>query len=227
MTRNWDTRTQRHRLLGLMAVVGLHTLIAAAWLADRPVAPEKQIGVPRIQWLRLTPPEAHAYAPPPQQTKSPTALRLPRLASSAPTDTSRAALPKPGRSNSDAMQSQAPMTEATPSKQTGTEASDLLIQARQIAGRVDQQLRREHAEQIQVLTATPNTRFLADLQSATVRKWTGIANVTETTMPGTGERLYKISNGTDTYCVRIPSPSVGIDKYEWERNNYHPITCPR
>jgi hypothetical protein len=111
-------------------------------------------------------------------------------------------------------------SEPAPSGQTSTHAWQLLDSARDTA-------RSESRKQPPTLGGDANARFHADLEAATAKKWTGIAKVTETTMPGTGERLYKISNGTSTYCLRIPSPSVGIDRYEWARNNQHAIKCPR
>jgi hypothetical protein len=112
-------------------------------------------------------------------------------------------------------------------QQAKDKAPDLLASARQMAGGADRELRRESGKQLSAGVEPRYAHLPTNLEAATVPKWTGIAKVTETTMPGTGERLYKISNGTGTYCIRIYSPNVGIDRYEWERKNYHPITCPR
>lgn len=86
------------------------------------------------------------------------------------------------------------------------------------------------SEPTKPLTIAPDSstaRLRSAIEAATVPTWHGIAKVTETTMPVTGERLYQISNGKDSYCVKIPSPRIGIDQYEWERRNRHVMTCPR
>jgi hypothetical protein len=104
------------------------------------------------------------------------------------------------------------------------DGSDLLERARHA---VHLAVPSEAGKELPLQAESAHSRLGAGIEAATVQKWRGVAKVTETTMPGTGERLYRISNGTGAYCVRIPSPSVGIDRYEWERNNFHPIKCPR
>jgi hypothetical protein len=113
---------------------------------------------------------------------------------------------------------------AEPVKYPPDDALDFIGRARKA---VRESVHSDPGKQLPFQGDSPHSRLGADIEAATVQKWQGVAKVTETTMPGTGERLYKISNGTATYCVRIPSPRVGIDRYEWERNNFHPIKCPR
>lgn len=86
---------------------------------------------------------------------------------------------------------------------------------------------KEASKPLSVSPDSSTARLRAAIEAATAPKWQGIAKVTETTMPVTGERLYKISNGTGEYCVKIFSPRIGIDQYEWERRNRHVITCPK
>ena len=69
-------------------------------------------------------------------------------------------------------------------------------------------------------------QFLAKLEAATAKQWVGVPQVTEMPVPGNTGRMYKISNGNSSYCVRIPDANVGIDQYEWQRKNFRAITCP-
>ncbi len=86
---------------------------------------------------------------------------------------------------------------------------------------------KEASKPLSVSPDSSTARLRSAIEAAMAPKWHGIAKVTETTMPVTGERLYKISNGTGEYCVKIFSPRIGIDQYEWERRNRHVITCPK
>lgn len=65
------------------------------------------------------------------------------------------------------------------------------------------------------------------IEAAAVPRWKGTPEVTELPTPNTGERVYKVSNGTSVYCTRIPSPAIGIDRYERQRGNNPIIKCPR
>ena len=120
-----------------------------------------------------------------------------------------------------------PPPDSPPSVDRGLDSRDLVMRARQLAGSVDQQLRRETNQKPAAPVDTPYSRFVAGIEASAAPTWTGIATVTEIAMPGTGERMYKVSNGKGTYCIRIPAAKVGIDRYEWERNNYRPVSCPR
>ena len=57
-------------------------------------------------------------------------------------------------------------------------------------------------------------------------QWTGVPTITEIAMPGTGERVVKISNGNNSYCIRVPQASMGIDFYEAARHGKS-TNCPR
>src|SRR4051812_2127737 len=69
------------------------------------------------------------------------------------------------------------------------DALDLIGQARQA---VRESVHSESGKQLPFQADSPHSRLGADIEAATVQKWQGVAKVTETTMPGTGERLYKI-----------------------------------
>jgi hypothetical protein len=218
-----------HRSFGVISVVAIHVLIAAAWMSNRPELDDERTGVARIQWLRSTPVERQLPAPAlgaHGKTRSEVASKPsdPRITTA---NTKSVAGPNRPESNNDEVQVDREPAPVEFSRDDDLPASTLLDRARRLAGNADRDARRESGTQVAALSDTTNARFLSGLEAATARKWHGIAKITETTMPGTGERLYKISNGTDTYCVRIPSPSVGIDRYEWERNNFHPILCPK
>lgn len=134
---------------------------------------------------------------------------------------------RPDPASANAVEVEPPATEPALPGLSPPEGSELQYRARKMAGDVDRALRSESGLASPDLTDASYKRFVAGLEAATAKKWTGVATVTETTMPITGERLYKISNGTGTYCVRIYHPNVGIDRFEWHRKNFAPITCPK
>lgn len=95
------------------------------------------------------------------------------------------------------------------------------------AAAIDQQLRNETDIKLSPLEDPALKRVGAGIAAAAVPRWTGTPQITESPTPDSGDRLYKISYGTSTYCARIPSPRIGIDRYERLRANNPSIKCPR
>jgi hypothetical protein len=240
-TTDWSTTyssSHRQRHWSLLGVGVLHALIAAAWLAARPHAPAPAPGADarRIQWMWLSLPkprrreQAQDHEPAPAAKPMPE--RVPR--SAAPIVVRALPLPPPvvpdpvpvPATPSAASPPAGPApAETTAAAQPATSAADLVANARRMAGTIDKQLRKEAHQPLPAFVDTPYKRFEADMAAAYVPQWTGVATTTEIAMPGTGERLIKVSNGSSSYCLRIPSPSMGIDRYEASRVA-KPMTCP-
>ncbi len=99
--------------------------------------------------------------------------------------------------------------------------------ARLASAGIDQELRSESGAKLGAAEDPTLKRLGAGIAAAAVPRWTGTPQVAEIPTPVTGERQYKISNGTTTYCTRIPSASIGTDRYERMRTNNPAIRCPR
>lgn len=136
------------------------------------------------------------------------------------------AIAKPG-AGGEISPSQSGMGASVATGKIDKQQSDLFDRSLHMAGEIDRQLRSETGAHFPAFADSSSyMRFHNNLEAGTIPRWTGIAQVAEGAMPGTGQQVYKISNGANSYCIRIPSPYIGIDRYEWERNNFHPITCP-
>jgi hypothetical protein len=221
---DWDTNRRGQRRAALFAVGLVHALIAVAWLAQRPLLSIERGEAPRMVWLDIPSP---LRAVPPKTVAEP-ALPPARRRSSLPVPVpvpEPVPEPVPVAPSASDLPAAAPPA-AEPPAVAAPSAADLLANARRMAGSVDKQLRKESHKQIEFVD-TPYKRFLSDLEAAYVPQWSGIATVTEITVPGTGERLAKISNGSRSYCIHIPSPSMGIDAYESARRNPKVTDCPR
>lgn len=229
-TTDWNTTDRRHRHLGMLGVGVLHALIAAAWLAGRPILPTQvQKGEERrIQWLWLAPPKPAAHKPGPAPKPEPMPVVKP-MRDRTPRAITPVAVPDPVPVETSPPPEAPPIGPAPPETASAEppkpSAADLLTSARQMAGKVDKQLRKENHQALPALVDTPYKRFVAELEAAHVAQWTGRPTITEIAMPGTGERLVKVSNGSSSYCLRVPSPSMGIDQYERARNAV-PVNCP-
>lgn len=235
---DWTTRENRHRQLGLAGVALVHALIAAAWLASGKLARPPRLEVERIQWLWLREPvrvprpeavqvprsepvhepmhERKPHAAPPQQVRTaPQQVRTAPVQPDHPASTAADAMPVPSAVDP------APVAPAE-----GADAGpvDLATRARQMAGSVDKELRRESHKPLE-LVDTPYKRFVAALEAAHVRKFSGIATFTDITVPGTGQRLVKVSYGAFSYCLTMPSIGMRIDEYQAARSAKI-VNCP-
>jgi hypothetical protein len=231
-TTDWSTQDRRHRHLGMLGVGVLHVLIATAWLAARPPMPMSARGDDdrRIQWLWLSPPKPPVRTPAPPSKPAvklvpDTAPRLPHAPRAMAPVTVPDPVPVETTPAAETPAQPAP-PEAAAAEPPPTSAADLLSSARRMAGTVDKQLRKENHQPLPALVDTPYKRFVAEMDAAHVAHWTGTPTITEITMPGTGEHITKVSNGSTSYCIRMPSPGMGIDQYEKARQG-KVVNCPR
>jgi len=230
-TIQWNTRGSRQRSASLLGVAALHALIAAAWMAGRPAVTIPRADGARIQWLWLRPAQppkppqpsaARVDAPPPV----PVPAIVPRtIAPPAPIRVAPVAVPEAPAPEPAPAAATSTVPEPAPTAPAALDGPGLAARARQMAGGVDKQLRKESGKPLPELVDTPYKRFVAEMAAAYAPQFTGEPTITEFARPGSGEKIVKVSFGSHSYCLRVPSPSMRIDEYQAARTAV-PMTCP-
>lgn len=204
----------------LMITVLLHSALLLAMLQGIHSQRQKHPRGPAIQWLLppaptrairpLSPPRPaapaltlHTSKPSVVQTRA--ATEKPQIAAPSPAVTPAVASPATESTRDDSFALEKP----APASKSASSAEDLLLRARQSAGRIDQQLR---AESPQRFPLPPSDSMQAKLErginaahEAVPPKWYQGARMVELSTPD-GERksrMYKISTAFGSYCVSI------------------------
>jgi hypothetical protein len=205
----------QHRLHGVLATIGVHVLLVAAWILSRTgsVEPVGDTG-PTIQWINVRPPEPKRPVEKPEpakrivvQSKTPPARIAPVVA--APPVAPAASEPVVVKVAEAVAAPSPPSQPAAPARSV----EDIMQQARRDIGKIDKELKKAFPERgIRAPIDTAQKRLVKGIELAyelAPPKWYEGAKITEVIDPsGEGRRRYRVVTAAGVMCWTYDGPNT-------------------
>jgi hypothetical protein len=205
----------QHRLHGVLATIGVHVLLVAAWILTRTgsVEPVGETG-PTIQWINVKPPAPKRPVERPEPAE-PVVLRsktpLPRIAPvvAAPPVAPAVSEPAPETVTDAVAAPSPPFQPAAPARSV----EDMMQQARRDIGKIDKELKKAFPERgIRAPIDTAQKRLVQGIELAhdlAPPKWYQGAKITEMIDPsGEGRRRYRVVTAAGVMCWTYDGPNT-------------------